>query len=157
MRIYDFAPLSRSSIGFDRMFDLLNSRGWEDQDDYPPYDIIRTGEETYRIALAVAGFSEGEISITAQQNMLTIVGQKGETAPHEYLHRGIAARPFEHKFSLEDHVEVEGASYENGLLQIDLVRRVPEVMKPRRISIGAGGDLAQVDKKTDREQLRAAS
>lgn len=156
MRMYDFAPLSRSSIGFDRMFDLLNSRGWENQDDYPPYDIIRTGDETYRIALAVAGFTEKEISITAQQNMLTIAGQKGETAQHEYLHRGIAARPFEHKFSLEDHVEVEGASYENGLLQIDLVRRVPEVMKPRRISIGAGGDVKE-EKRAGREQLRAAS
>jgi len=156
MRMYDFAPLSRSSIGFDRMFDLLNSRGWEEQDDYPPYDIIRTGEETYRIALAVAGFSEDEISITAQQNMLTVSGQKQDTAEQEFLHRGIAARPFEHKFSLEDHVEVEGASYENGLLQIDLVRRVPEVMKPRRISIGAGGEIKE-KRGASREQLRAAS
>ena len=156
MRMYDFAPLSRSSIGFDRMFDLLNSRGWEEQDDYPPYDIIRTGEETYRIALAVAGFSEDEISITAQQNMLTVSGQKQDTAEQEFLHRGIAARPFEHKFSLEDHVEVEGASYENGLLQIDLVPRVPEVMKPRRISIGAGGEIKE-KRGASREQLRAAS
>jgi molecular chaperone IbpA len=157
MRTYDFSPLTRSSIGFDRMFDLLNSRIWEDQGDYPPYDIVRTGEDTYRIALAVAGFSEDEISITAQQNMLTVSGQKQDTAEQEFLHRGIAARPFEHKFSLEDHVEVEGASYENGLLQIDLVRRVPEVMKPRRISIGPGGDGAKGEKKANREQLRAAS
>lgn len=141
MRTYDFTPLGRSSVGFDRVFDLLNnnSRLSEGQNDWPPYDITRTGEETYRITLALAGFSPEEISITAQQNLLTIAGQKSEGSKQDFLHQGIASRPFEHKFSLEDHVEVAGASFENGLLQIDLVRRVPEAMKPRRIVIGQSG------------------
>lgn len=138
MRTYDFAPLWRSTIGFDRVFDLLNSgSSREGQDDWPPYDIARTGEETYRISLALAGFLPEEISITAQQNLLIVAGQKqGAASSHQYLHQGIALRPFEHKFSLEDHVEVEGASFDNGLLQINLVRRIPEAMKPRRITIG---------------------
>src|SRR5438128_530772 len=113
MRTYDFAPLWRSSVGFDRLFDLIN-------------DIVRTGENSYRISVALAGFLPDEISITAQQNRLTVAGSKAEHAPeHEYLHQGIAARPFERQFNLEDHVEVDGASYENGLLQIELARKIP--------------------------------
>jgi molecular chaperone IbpA len=140
MRTYDFTPLWRSSIGFDRVFDLLsNPRILEGQTDGPPYDIARTGEDTYRITLALAGFSQDEISIMAQQNLLTVAAQKAEAPRQEFLHQGIAARPFEHRFSLEDHVEVEGASFDNGLLQIDLVRRIPEAMKPRRIAIGSNG------------------
>lgn len=165
MRNYDFAPLWRSSIGFDRMFDLINNTQLlEGQDNYPPYDITRTGGETYRISLAVAGFSPDEITVTAQQNMLTVTGAKsGEktaTPGKDILYRGISARSFERKFSLEDHVEVEKATYENGLLQIDLVRRIPEAMKPRRIAISPGqgnpGDNAKTIGKPA-EPMRAAS
>jgi molecular chaperone IbpA len=157
MRTYDLTPLWRSSIGFDHVFDLLNnSRMLEGQTDWPPYDIARTGEETYRITLALAGFSPDEISITAQQNLLVVAGQKGQVPNQEFLHQGIAARPFEHKFSLEDHVEVEGASFENGLLQIDLVRRIPEAMKPRRIVIGSTGGASKSGKAKTVEHVRAA-
>lgn len=158
MRTYDLTPLWRSSIGFDRVFDLLNNpRILEGQADWPPYDIARTGEDTYRITLALAGFSQDEIAITAQQNLLTVAGQKVEAPKQEFLHQGIAARPFEHRFSLEDHVEVEGASFENGLLQIDLIRRIPEAMKPRRIAIGSTGSGSGRPAKTKTvEHVRAA-
>ena len=160
MRNYDFTPLWRSSVGFDRVFDLLNnSRQVDGQGDWPPYDIARTGEGTFRITLALAGFSPDEISITAQQNLLTIAGQKTEMAnqpDREFLHQGIASRPFEHKFSLEDHVEVEEASFENGLLQVDLVRRIPEAMKPRRIAIGQTSGTSKSTKAKTVEQVRAA-
>jgi molecular chaperone IbpA len=137
MRTYDFAPLWRSSVGFDRPFDLINdTQRLEGQDNYPPYDIVSTGENAYRI---LAGFSPDEISITAQQNRLSVTGSKAEhKGGDEYLHQGIAARSFERQFNLEDHVEVEGASFENGLLQIELARKIPEAMKPRKIEIGAG-------------------
>jgi molecular chaperone IbpA len=152
MRTYDFAPLWRSSIGFDRLFDLINdTQRLESQDNYPPYDIVRTGEDSYRIALAVAGFAPEDITITAQQNKLTIAGRKPESAKaspnREVLYQGISARPFERQFGLDDHVEVRGAWYENGLLQVDLVRKIPEAMKPRRIEIRST---------TDKQQLRAA-
>ena len=146
MRTYDFAPLWRSSIGFDRLFDLINdTQRLESQDNYPPYDIVRTGEDSYRIALAVAGFAPEDITITAQQNKLTIAGRKPESAPkaspnREVLYQGISARPFERQFGLDDHVEVQGAWYENGLLQVDLVRKIPEAMKPRKISIRTGSE-----------------
>jgi molecular chaperone IbpA len=137
MRTYDFAPLWRTSIGFDRLFDAINNMQLlEGQDsNYPPYDILRTGEDAYRIQLALAGFSPDDVTITAQQNLLTVAGRKAESPEHQYLHQGISARAFQRQFNLEDHVEVAGASYQNGLLQIDLVRRVPEAMKPRRIDI----------------------
>ena len=119
---------------------------------------MRTGENTYRISLALAGFSPDEISITAQQNRLTVAGSKAEHTPeHEYLHQGIAARPFERQFNLEDHVEVDGASYENGLLQIDLARKIPEAMKPWRIEIGAGASTRKTEKMKTVDQVRAAS
>jgi molecular chaperone IbpA len=157
MRTYDFSPLWRSSVGFDRVFDLLNnnSRLLEGQGDWPPYDIARTGEDTYRITLALAGFSPEEISITAQQNLLTVAGKKAEAPSHEFLHQGIAARPFEHNFSLEDHVEVDGASFENGLLQVDLVRRIPEAMKPRPIAISLPGATSKSAKGKTVEHARA--
>ncbi len=137
MRNFDFTPLFRSSIGFDRLFDLLNNPQLaEDQGGYPPYDIVRTGPESYRIAVAIAGFTPDEISVTTQQNLLTVEGRKANEDDREYLHRGISARAFARRFNLEDHVEVEGANYDNGLLQIDLVRRIPEAMKPRKIAIG---------------------
>jgi molecular chaperone IbpA len=148
MRTYDFSPLWRSTVGFDRLFDLINNTELpEIQDSYPPYDIVHNGEESYRISLALAGFSPEHITITAQQNRLTIAGHKGDAGKQEYIHQSIAARPFERRFSLADHVEVVKATFENGLLQIDLVRRVPEAMKPRRIEIG-GGDAVAKDAKT---------
>jgi len=158
MRNYDFAPLSRTSIGFDRLFDLINNnRQFESQDNYPPYDIVRTGEETYRISLAVAGFSPDDIAITAQQNILLVAGRKSENTERAYLYQGISSRPFERQFSLEDHVEVQGASYENGLLQIELVRKVPEAMKPRRVEIATGTPPGKRDKSKTVEAIRAAS
>jgi molecular chaperone IbpA len=136
MRTYDFTPLWRSTVGFDHLFDLINnSQGLEGQDTYPAYDITRTGEETYRISLALAGFSVDDIIITAQQNLLTVAGRHPEDHGQEFIYQGISARAFERRFSLADHVEVEHAVFENGLLRIDLVRKVPEAMKPRRIDI----------------------
>jgi len=145
MRTFDFAPLWRSTIGFDRLFDLINETQRLDvQDNYPPYDVVRTGEDSYRIALAVAGFAPEDITITAQQNKLTIAGRKPEaisrTPGHEVLYQGVSARPFERNFNLDDHVEVQGASFENGLLQVELVRKIPEAMKPRKIAIRNGSD-----------------
>jgi molecular chaperone IbpA len=136
MRNYDFTPLCRSTVGFDRTFDLLNNSKMEGQEGFPPYDIARTGDENYRITLAVAGFSPDDITITAHQNLLTVAGREPEAGNCEYLHRGISARPFERHFSLADFVEVDKASCDNGLLQIDLVRKVPEAMRSRRIEIG---------------------
>lgn len=139
MRMYDFTPLWRSTVGFDHLFDLINnSQMAEGQDNYPPYDIVRTGEDSYRVALAVAGFSTNDITITVQQNLLTVAGRHPETSGQEFIYQGISARPFERRFSLADHVEVEQATFENGLLRIDLVRRVPEAMKPRRVEIESG-------------------
>jgi molecular chaperone IbpA len=162
MRTYDFAPLWRSTVGFDRLFDLLNNTQMlEGQDNYPPYDIVRTGEDTYRISLAVAGFSPDDIAVTAQQNLLTVAGRKAQPkqSDHAYLYQGISAREFERRFSLEDHVEVESASFENGLLQINLVRRIPEAMKPRRVQIDAGAENAKdkADKAKTIDHIRAAS
>ena len=140
MRTYDFSPLWRSTVGFDRLFDLINNEVPNVQDTYPPYDIVRTGEESYRITLALAGFTPEQITVTAQQNRLTVTGAKVENGNgrQDYIFHSIAARPFERKFSLADHVEVEGATFHNGLLHIDLARKVPEAMKPRRIEIGSG-------------------
>lgn len=135
MRNYDFSPLWRSTVGFDRLFDLINNEVPRIQDTYPPYDIVRTGPESFRISVALAGFTPEQITITAQQNRLTITGQKGDDSRHDYIYQSIATRPFERHFSLADYVEVARATYEYGLLQIDLVRRVPEAMKPRRIEI----------------------
>lgn len=133
---YDYAPLYRSSIGFDRVFNLLeNAQRTRSISDWPPYDIIRTGEDSYQISIAVAGFTRDEIDITFQSNLLTVTGKKQETPAEGYLHRGIAARPFEHRFELADHVRVKGAELKNGLLAIDLVREIPEALKPRKIDI----------------------
>jgi molecular chaperone IbpA len=151
MRTYDFSPLWRSTVGFDRLFDLLNNETPNVQDTYPPYDIVRTGEESYRISLALAGFKPEQVTITAQQNRLTVAGNKGDNGHQDYIYQSIAARPFERQFSLADHVEVESATFENGLLQIDLVRRVPEAMKPRRIEISSGSSLGASAKTLDAE------
>jgi len=137
MRMMDFAPLSRSVIGFDRLFEMLdNATQFETFENYPPYNIAKTGEDSYRLTLAVAGFSPDELSITTQPNELIVAGRKGENGEGEYLYRGIAARSFQRQFSLADYVKVSGASLDNGILSIDLVRDVPEAMKPRRIEIG---------------------
>ena len=133
---YDYAPLYRSSIGFDRVFNLLeNAERARSISDWPPYDIIRTSEDSYRISIAVAGFTRDQIDITFQSNLLTVAGERQGTPAEGYLHRGIATRPFEHRFQLADHVRVSGAELTNGLLSIELVREIPEALKPRKIDI----------------------
>lgn len=146
---FDFAPLWRSTIGFDHLADLVDSTLREATDDnYPPYNIERSGEDHYRISLAVAGFGSGDISVTAAQNALTIEGKRPETVAREYLYQGIAARPFRRVFNLADHVQVKRASFQDGLLIVDLVREVPEAMKPRRIAITTGAPAAsQIEQK----------
>jgi molecular chaperone IbpA len=147
MRTYDFSPLWRSTVGFDRLFDLINNEVPHVQDTYPPYDIVRTGDESYRISIALAGFTPEQITVTAQQNRLTVAGSKADNGKQDYIYQSIATRAFERNFSLADHVEVAGATFDNGLLHVDLVRKVPEAMKPRRIEIGAG-PVAVQDTKT---------
>lgn len=138
MRTYDFSPLWRSTIGFDRFFDLVDAAQHAGSDDnYPPCNIERLGEDRYQISLALSGFAPGEITITAEQNVLTVEGRKAEKAQREYLYQGISARPFKRQFSLADYVQVKGAAFDNGLLQIELIREIPEAMKPRRIPIGS--------------------
>ena len=141
MRNFDPTPLWRSTVGFDRMFDLLDeSMRWTPDENYPPYNIERTGEDAYQISLALAGFKPDEISITAEQHQLTVEGRKAYRGNRQYLYQGISARPFRRVFSLADYVQVKGAAFDGGLLKIDLVREVPEAMKPRRIPIGPGND-----------------
>lgn len=132
---FDFAPYRRSTVGFDRLFNLLEAGARED-DGYPPFDIMKDGEDSYRITLAVAGFRPDDIEVIAQQNLLTVTGRRAEDeGKGEYLHRGIAARAFERRFQLADFIEAGEASFENGLLTIALRRVLPEAMKPRRIEI----------------------
>lgn len=146
---FDFSPLYRSSIGFDRVFDLLeNASRSTSADNWPPYDIARTGDDDYRITMAVAGFSEDELSVTHEPNMLVVAGERSAEDNGDYLHRGIAARPFERRFELADHVKVTGAGLANGLLTIDLKRQIPEEMKPRRIEIGSGGTERTIESRT---------
>ena len=148
MRTFDPTPLWRSTIGFDRLFDLLNaSSQWTTEDNYPPYNIERTGEDRYQISLALAGFTADEVAITAERNVLTIEGAKSQKTEHQYLHQGISARPFRRIFNLADYVQVSGASFANGLLKIELVRELPEAMKPRRIAIAAGKVDQQIEHK----------
>jgi molecular chaperone IbpA len=149
MRTFDFAPFYRSTVGFDRLFSTLDQLvGMEGQaPSYPPYDIARTGENAYRISLAVAGFTDADLSMEAKENTLTIRGEKqtnDEETPGDVLYRGIAARDFERSFQLADHVEVRGASLDNGLLYVDLVREIPEAMKPRVIPIKSSRKVLEV-------------
>ncbi|KQR75912.1 MULTISPECIES: Hsp20 family protein [Rhizobium] len=140
MRHVDFSPLYRSTVGFDRLFTMLDSLGQPDQSQsYPPYNIERTGDNTYRITMAVAGFDESELSIEAREHTLTVKGEKSEeqTAENQFLYRGIAKRAFERRFQLAEYVEIRSASLKNGLLHIDLLREIPEAAKPRRIEISA--------------------
>ena len=147
MRSYDFSPLFRSSVGFDRLAQLMDSAR-DDVPSYPPYNIERTGEDQYRITMAVAGFGENDIEITAQENALTVVGkQPKDEAPKSLLYRGIAGRPFQRRFELAEYIRVTGASLENGLLHIELVREVPEAVKPRTIKIGSGTAPKAVEQK----------
>ena len=146
---FDFSPLYRSSIGFDRVFDLLeNASRTPSVDNWPPYDIARTGEDAYRITMAVAGFGQDELSIVHELNMLVVSGERIAEDNGDYLHRGIAGRPFERRFELADHVKVTGAGLVNGLLTIDLQREIPEEMKPRKIEIGGGKAGSRIETKT---------
>jgi molecular chaperone IbpA len=149
MRTYDFSPLWRSTIGFDRLFDLAETAHRAGDENYPPYNIERLGDDRYQTSLAVAGFSPEEISITAEQNVVTIEGSKVDKTEREYLYRGISARPFKRLFNLADYVQAKNAAFENGLLKIELVREVPEAMKPRRIAISGGpaGNVHQLEGK----------
>ena len=142
---YDLSPLYRSTIGFDRLFSMLDQAAAPDSGNtYPPYNIERTGDDAYRITVAVAGFGEPDIAIEQKENVLTIRGSKEsrteQKAAHEVLYQGIAGRSFERRFQLADHVHVTGATLENGLLHVSLVREIPEASKPRRIPIGTGRD-----------------
>jgi molecular chaperone IbpA len=148
MRTFDPTPLWRSTVGFDRLFDLIDeSARWTGEDNYPPYNIERTGEDHYQVVLALAGFTPGDVMITAEQNVLTVEGRKGESHERNYLYHGIPARPFRRVFNLADYVQVKDATFDGGLLKIDLVREVPEAMKPRRIMINAGNDNQQIEHK----------
>lgn len=145
---YDFAPLSRSTIGFDRLFDLVANAQHATEDNYPPFNIERLSDDQYLLSLAVAGFAPEDIEITAEQNLLTVEGVRKEKRERDYLHRGISTRPFKRQYSLADHVEVQGASFEHGLLRIELLREIPEAMKPRRIAINgaAPNNLERITK-----------
>jgi molecular chaperone IbpA len=152
MRTFDLAPLYRSTVGFDRLFSLLDQvAGVDAAPSYPPYNIERTGENAYRISLAVAGFTESDLSIETKENTLTIRGERKKSAEQagEMLYQGIAARAFERRFQLADHVEVKAATLANGLLHVDLVREIPEQLKPRQIPIGNNvGSAKVIDAKT---------
>ncbi|MEM1316818.1 MAG: Hsp20 family protein [Pseudomonadota bacterium] len=157
MRHVDFSPLYRSTVGFDRLFSLLDSMGQPEQSSpaYPPYNIERRGENEYRISMAVAGFGEDDLEIEAKQHALLVKGNqaKAEDDETEMLFRGIAARNFERRFQLADHVEVRNAHLRNGLLHIDLVREIPEAMKARKISIGTSNDEAkQIEAKAEKKK-----
>jgi molecular chaperone IbpA len=139
MRTFDLSPLFRSTVGFDRLSRLMDTAFDDTAPSYPPYNIERTGDDTYRITMAVAGFGEGDLNITTQDNQLLISGKIAKDEEEKsYLYRGIAGRAFERRFTLADHIRVNGASLVNGLLHVDLVREVPEAMKPRQVKINGG-------------------
>ena len=147
MRTFDLAPLYRSTVGFDRMFSLFDQvAGHDGAPGYPPYNIERTGENAYRISVAVAGFNDADLSIDTNENRLTIRGEKqtnDEEKTRDMLYQGIAARNFERSFQLADHVEIKGARLENGLLHVDLVREIPEAMKPRAVPITSSSKILE--------------
>jgi len=144
---FDFAPFRRSTVGFDRLFDMLeNNTMGGNGENYPPFDLIKLGDNQYRIELAVAGFKPDEIDITAQQNVLIVTGKKSDETQDrgsDYIYRGIANRSFERRFALADHIQVRGADLKDGLLSVELVREIPEAMKPKKINIGAGSEQRQ--------------
>jgi molecular chaperone IbpA len=141
---FDFAPFRRSTVGFDRLFDMLENNGASQaSENYPPFDLVKLGDNQYRIELAVAGFKPDEIDITAQQNVLIVTGKKNEETQEkgsDFIYRGIANRSFERRFALADHIQVKGADLKDGLLSVDLVREIPEAMKPKKINIGSGSE-----------------
>jgi molecular chaperone IbpA len=139
MRTYDLSPLWRSTVGFERLLNLVEGVV-NDSDNYPLYDIARTGEDQYQISLALAGFTPEDITITAEQSTLTVEGRKADKSDHDYLYQGISVRPFRRVFNLAEYVQVKDATFDNGMLRIALVREVPEAMKPRRIAIEAVGN-----------------
>lgn len=154
---FDFAPYRRSTVGFDRLFDLLETSARLDTENYPPFDIEQQGEDQYRITLAVAGFRPDEIEIVAQNNQLTVKGNRAEEDDTgRYLHRGIATRAFERRFQLADFVVVQDASFDSGLLRISLKREIPEAMKPRKIEIGTTAPAANDRLEAPREEREAA-
>ena len=157
MNRFDFTPYRRTMVGFDRLFDLLeNHNRLNSGDNYPPFNIERRSDDAYRITLAVAGFKPADVEITAQQNLLVIQGKKGEEAAGaQYLHVGIAQRGFERRFELADYVRVDAANLEDGLLTIDLVREVPEAMKPKKIPVGSQKTLSVVSDSTDESNVAA--
>lgn len=148
----DLTPFRRASVGFDRLFDMLENDAFGGENGYPPFDLEQTQEDHYRITLAVAGFRPDEIDMTAQQNLLIVSGRKADHEDRGYIHRGIAARSFERRFVLGDYVKVEKADLKDGLLTIDLQREVPEEMKPKKIPIGSASKQAQI---TDRQAFTA--
>lgn len=141
--VLDFAPLHRSSIGFERVFDLLEAASTQPPDNWPPFDTVRLDEDTYRITMAVAGFRREELDISVQSNMLVISGEHKTENQGEYLHRGIANRPFVRRFELAEHVQVVGAQLVDGLLTVMLKRELPEAMKPRRIEIALDDNVSK--------------
>ena len=155
---FDFSPFRRSTVGFDRLFDMLenSSFGAGQQENYPPFDLIKKGENDYCIELAVAGFKPEEIDITAQQNVLIVSGRKNEESDEkgsDYIYRGIATRSFERRFALADHIQVRGADLRDGLLSVELVREIPEAMKPRKIDIG--GSSGKTEKPASKQTVDA--
>ncbi len=147
MTTFDFAPLFRTAIGFDRLARLMDSaQGGTDSPSYPPYNIEKTGEDSYRLTMAVAGFGPNDIELTVKENTLVIAGKPANQSQGDVLYRGIAGRAFERRFVLADHIVVEGADLQNGLLHVGLKRVVPESLKPRRITIGAGAPASAEQK-----------
>jgi len=151
---FDFAPFRRSTVGFDRLFDMLeDSAASQGQENYPPFDLVRVDDNHFRINIAVAGFKQDEIDITALQNVLIVSGKKSDDEGNGFIHRGIATRSFERRFGLADHVKVKTADLKDGLLSIDLVREIPEEMKPRKIQIG--GDIADKQQTIEAKAAKA--
>lgn len=151
MRAFDLSPLFRTSVGFDRLNRMMDDlQNWDSAPSFPPYNIEKLSEDAYRISMAVAGFREPDLDIAVKNNVLTVTGRIAENAPDEtrYLHRGIASRAFERRFQLAEHIDVTGARLKHGLLHVDLVRLVPEALKPRKIAIGgaAAREALEADK-----------
>lgn len=160
----DFRPYRQATVGFDRLFDLLESSlPTQSSDNYPPFDLMQEGEDRFRITLAVAGFRPDEIDVTVQQNLLIVSGRKSQEDDGRYIHRGIAARAFERRFALADYVQVKNADLKDGILSIELAREIPEEMKPRRIEIKGGENVRRIENasserqaETEKKELEAA-
>ncbi len=144
---YDWSPLWRSTVGFDRLFDVFDEVQKASEDNYPVYNIERLDQDRFQISVALAGFSPDEIALSVEQNVLTLEGHKAEKEGRTFLYRGISARPFKRQFTLADHVEVKSAAFENGLLVIELERRIPEAMKPRKIAINGPAATSRIEAK----------